>query len=262
MKTSARIFFTIAMMISSLSYCQTKLYFIGGIHNGNLGYNSDTIYGILEQIRPDAILYEYDSIFFNADFTFNTVMWPGTLKSVEAIASTKYQTEYGGKIRPFDIEGRNKFYFENEYGTKEPEMIGKIDSLYTYNLLDEKGRKDVELFFTTLSLTSLRGYSLEDVNSEMFRKMCELKHFIIWDLNIEIVKSSSELKEFVEFAEIRRDFWIKRNNAMVEHILFWCNEFKGQKIVVFTGSEHLYFLHNIIQEVAKENNIEIIEYWK
>jgi len=189
-------------------------------------------------------------------------MWPGTLEGCDAIASTKYQKEHNGILRPFDIEGRNKFYNDHEYATKEPEMLFKIDSLFRNNVLAEKNYQEFEFFFTTFYLTSVRGYSLEEVNSLMFRRLCELKHYIVWDLNVEIVKNTPALHEYIEFAEIRRDFWIKRNDAMVEHILFWCNEFENQTIVVLTGAEHLYYLYNNLEEIAEEKNIEIIEYWK
>ena len=253
---------TISIFICSITFGQTKLYLIGGIHNGSPGYTSDTIYNILVKTQADIVLYEADSLFFNEDFTLRTDLWKNMTLGLDGTACTKYQKENGGILRPFDIEGRNDFYWKNQYGTKEPEMMQKIDSLFTNKLLSEKDMEDIEFFFTTFYLTSLRGYTLEEVNSPMFRKLNELKHNIVWDLNVEIVKNSPELEEYVEFAEIRRDFWIKRNDAMVKNILFWCEEYKDQTIVVLTGAEHLYYLYNNIEEVAEEKNIEIIEYWK
>ncbi len=56
-------------IIYSFSQYKTELVIIGNIHEVAPNYNADTLYTILEQIKPDIILHEID-LPFTKDFKF------------------------------------------------------------------------------------------------------------------------------------------------------------------------------------------------
>lgn len=68
-----RIFTFLILLLIFRSYGQqekTEVIVIGSIHQEVPNFNSETLYKILDQIKPDIILIEMDSSFFTKDFQF------------------------------------------------------------------------------------------------------------------------------------------------------------------------------------------------
>ncbi|MCC9136782.1 hypothetical protein ACFSKU_10240 [Pontibacter silvestris] len=53
---------------------ETEITVIGTIHQAASNFNPDTLYEILERIKPDIILIEIDSSFFTEDFRFKILL--------------------------------------------------------------------------------------------------------------------------------------------------------------------------------------------
>lgn len=84
---------------------RTELIIIGNVHEAAPNYNADTLYTILEKIKPDIILHEIDSSFFTKKFKFK---YPSG--NNEQRASRKYSGKHPATlIRPFEFEGRNQY---------------------------------------------------------------------------------------------------------------------------------------------------------
>lgn len=83
---------------------QHKVTVIGSVHFPTKQVNADSIYHILQKIRPDLILMESDSTNFYDDFTFKHLY-----DENEYIAIVRYQMKHPKvKVRPIEIEGRNR----------------------------------------------------------------------------------------------------------------------------------------------------------
>lgn len=235
---------------------------IGTSHNNTIFCNVQILDSVLNLIKPDLILEELDSSFFTSDFRYDTVNYPSILHGSESspadIASNNYQKSHKVDIRPFDITGRNKFYRDNDFFTRQNEMLKDIYSHSIKGLLNERNQSDFNLWVKSLgNVNSIKISSLKELNSEMFMNLLEIQESIYLDKPIEIVETTDSLKKYIEFAHLQKDFWIKRNDTMIKNILYFANDYK--RIVVFTGNLHKYYLMNGLR-LAKGPYI-IKEFW-
>lgn len=241
------------------SYAQTNIYLIGTMHRETSYINADSLYNIFLDIKPDVILVELDSAFFTTDFKLNQERYPDILSTNENMAIHRYRTEFGVNLRPYEIEGRNVFYQENNFFENEQKMFSEIVSLYTSGKLDARNRDDYELIIMCLSIQDEIQYaSLREFNSDAATRWTMLKQRIFYDKMISIARTTPELNHWIVFAQLRKDFWAKRNKAMTANILQFANEFQGKSIIVLTGMEHKHYLKRFLSE----KNIVVKEYWE
>lgn len=81
-----------------------ELTIIGSRHNATNEINADSIYNILEKIKPDLILLESGPHEYDSDFTFIK-----SYEGNEAEAVEKYQRLHSEvNVRPIDITARNE----------------------------------------------------------------------------------------------------------------------------------------------------------
>ena len=137
-----------------------------------------------------------------------------------------------------------------------------IQGLYNYSnkgLLNERNQSDFNLWVKSLkNVNSIKISTLKELNSEMFMNLLEIQETIYLDKPIEIVETTDSLKKYSEFAHLQKNFWIKRNDAMIKNILYFANDYK--RIVIFTGNLHKYYLMNGLKQAAK-GSIITKEFW-
>ncbi|RIV19886.1 hypothetical protein DYU11_23485 [Fibrisoma montanum] len=244
------------LLITSIGYGQNKIWLIGTAHEKNNYINPDTLTAALNKIKPDLILIELEEKHFDKDYNFNTSKYSinDYLTTNENIASYKYKQQRGTQLRPFDINGRHDFYEKENYQVKENNMFKEMLDFYKSNKLSEDCKVDFEILLLALSsYSSLKFNSLKESNSDVATKFLALKNKINFELMISIAKRTKDLEKWVSFAELRKNYWNKRNKIMTENIIKYAKEFKGKRIVVFVGNDHKYAL----VEMLKENNFEI-----
>jgi len=243
------------------NFKKTELFIIGTIHNPTDIINSDTLFNILKKIKPDLILIELDSSFFTKQFDFDTTKYPDILSTNENISANKYRQLYKIDIRPFDITGRNEFYREHDFFTTQSKMYSAISKANDNGQLDTSCADDFELISFTLDLTNKIKYrSLSELNSDVSIKLTKIRQKILYDKTISIVKRTKSLNKWIDFAELQKNFWVRRNNQMAENIEHFANEKSYDKIVVFTGANHLYFILELLKEKQNKNYI-IKDFW-
>ena len=108
MKTNILILITLIIFSSCKTEkkieSKTEIIVIGTQHKPVPNFNSEILFKILEEVKPDLILLELDSIKFTSDFKLKEV------KENELLASEKYRLKYPTtKLRPFEFEGRNQY---------------------------------------------------------------------------------------------------------------------------------------------------------
>ncbi|RYG19088.1 MAG: hypothetical protein EOO07_07565, partial [Chitinophagaceae bacterium] len=115
---------------------KTELTIIGTVHFPTKQINKDTIYAVLENLKPDLILMESDMTNFNSDFTFKS-----TYDENEWNAIAKYKSNFKNTLfRPIEFEGRNNY--RKEQGIQNPDVVLiEINDLDSLNKLSEKHKK-------------------------------------------------------------------------------------------------------------------------
>jgi hypothetical protein len=249
---------------------KTELIIIGTTHFPTKQINKDTIYSILESLKPDIILMESDMTNFNSDFTFKN-----TYDENEWNAIVKYRTNFKNTlIRPVEFEGRNNYRKEN--GIQNPDLvINEINVLDSLNILTEKHKK-IWYRFVELSnsLNELDNSSLKEINSISTGNLVEERQFYQYQKLKEIVDENHEFaklkietakKDSISLRELFKRysyFEELRNRTIINNILKWENKYPNKKIVVLIGFYHKYFLINELKWKQKENNFELNKYNK
>ena len=66
---------------------QTEVCLVGTRHEPCAYFNSDSVHLILSRVRPDVVLMELDSSFFDRNFRFDLERYPDLLSTNETIAA-------------------------------------------------------------------------------------------------------------------------------------------------------------------------------
>lgn len=102
MKKAPLILLIVLILISCKKEKVTEIIILGTLHKPEPNFNSEILFDILENLKPDLILMEGDSSFFTSNFRLKKA-----LNSNEVIASQKYADKYPmTKLRPYGFEGR------------------------------------------------------------------------------------------------------------------------------------------------------------
>lgn len=239
---------------------KTKVYIIGTAHTERNHINAETLEGILGEIRPDVILVELDSTILTKemDFNFDLEKYPDILSSsMENLAMYNYKQKNQVALRPFDITNRNQFYRQSNYHTKGVGLFNDLHAMRANRELSEANEWLFDLAWSILKFYAEAEYvTFEDLNSNVQQKFTELK-YTTYDIFLQICKDEPKLEKWIDFAQLQRDFWIERNQTMVDNISLFSEEFKGKTIAVVVGYEHVYFLVN---QLKTNKNIEL-NYW-
>jgi len=265
MKKSITILFSVLLSISSFAQ-KTEIIVIGNIHQPVPNYNSDTILTILKSIKPDFLLQEIDSSFFNDDFTFKNPP-----KENEGLASVQYiHSNPKTKMRPFDFEGRNEYRKLNGFNPTEGLAIKLLDSLYKKNKLTKSEAAIYKKYNDLLEpLKIAASKDAKSFNNSSNDKICEERQNYQYHKLLSIMQERSEFTNsyykkangekisYLKGFQLASEFWDLRNKTMAKNILHIAEENAGKRIVVLTGFMHRYF---IIRELQKqtENNTNII----
>ncbi len=258
------VFFLFAPALSFPAYPpndgdSTVVVVVGTVHNPSGYYDIQTLCQILDRVRPDLILVELDSSFFTTSMSLKRE-YVGV--SMENRAVSLYLQSHTVPIRPYDIEGRNRIYEQHNYFSLQRELSSALNSAERDSLL---GAKPTLLLNTIIRFDKIgAGFGSERpevINSTACDVAMESKQYYAGEGMLQIVESVPSLVRFTEFARFRRDFWITRNDKMVDHILTWMKVFPARKILVLCGYEHRYYLRNALIERAKSGWFSVSDYW-
>lgn len=241
------------------SESQTEIVVISTVHNDTNYFKTETLVDILKKVNPDLILLEFDSSFFDSSFALLEKYQTISLESRAAATVMRQSSKI--KVRPYDIEGRNKFYAEHNYFKSEAEFYGELSRLNDNNELSSEAKL---LFEALISLSAIRdscgAERPEVINSLACDTALEKKQDYSFKGIKRIIELTPALKKFDAFASLADDFWIRRNEEMVKNIIRYSKEFQGQRIVVLCGFEHRYYLRKRLKEQAAKEGFVLREY--
>jgi hypothetical protein len=207
---------TVSLFLVHVCTAQTYVTIIGTQHTPTDHTNSTDLYRVLDKIKPDVILMEQDSSTMSkiGEFLTNSI-------EIEPTAVKRVQRNYPVIIRPFDYKARNKFYQDNKIFEKEGRFFHTMDSIYNNKLMDSLSLNSYENFIKVNAIlnTVLLG-DLKEINSSTAQGLCKLRQDFnyVQTLNL-ICYRNKYMNKYMNFWKQDGDFWIFRNQTMVNNII-------------------------------------------
>ncbi len=249
----------------------TEIIVIGAQHKPVPNFNSETLFNILETIKPDFILHEQDSSSFDSEFRFIK-----TPTENEGIASSKYIKKYPKtQLRPYEFENRNQYRRDKGMRPTDGLTLRLVDSLYKANLLTVGEAKIFKTYKDALEpLKTIAAQSPEAWNNAKADSLCENRQFYQYKMvpkitntraefvNRFLVKPNGEKISYRDGYQLWADFWDVRNQTMAKNIMTIAEENKGKRIVVLCGFMHRYYILKELKEKIKGKNIVLKEFYE
>ena len=256
---------------ATVSAQKKEVIVIGNVHRPMDAYNADTLYKMLERVKPDIILHEMDSSFFTPDFSFKEPS-----KENEQNASQQYKKAHPATlIRPFEYEGRNEYRRKKGIKQAEEPTMDLLDSLYTAKKLTTKQAAVVTEYKRLTTLLNSFGYKRGiEFNNETTDSISKLRQYYQHYKIREVINQRKEFakrfvitttNEKVSYAEGYNrfcDFWDLRNQTMAKNIVTIIRNNPGKKVVVLTGYFHRYYLLEELNKAKSKANFILKEFYE
>ena len=251
----------------------TDVIIIGVKHSPSPSFNSDSLFKVVANLKPDLILIEQDSV----SSTFKSGVfkpfpdWVMSLRrtfgwgkrGVEYNFLHKYYHDFPKVIiKPMDVafNGTDRKKYIEEYLQLEEDLEVAISEAYDRKEMSDYqsnvhlARKQLEAF------AAARVYgSLQDINAdsttEAIRQleMLENVHFkALVDSVHSLQRFSSRVHKQLQLAKFR-------DEEMVEQILRYIQEYRGKRIVVVVGVLHRYYQLDKLAPKREQLNFKILD---
>jgi hypothetical protein len=251
----------------------TDVIIIGVKHSPSPSFNSDSLFKVVANLKPDVILIEQDSV----SSTFKS----GVFKPFPDWVMSLRRTFGWGKrgvvynflhkyyhdspkviIKPMDVafNGTDRKKYIEEYLQLEEDLEVAISEAYDRKEMSDYqsnvhlARKQLEAF------AAARVYgSLQDINAdsttEAIRQleMLENVHFkALVDSVHSLQRFSSRVHKQLQLAKFR-------DEEMVQQILRYIQEYRGKRIVVVVGVLHRYYQLDKLAPKREQLNFKILD---
>lgn len=237
---------------------KTEIIVLGTVHQATPRYNEKTLLGILENLRPDILLFEIEPSLFNHTLSFLDT----SSDYMESRALATFVKNSEVKVLPYDAE-KNLFYKEQDYFRREAQFINALLDRYNKQRLTPEARALFDSFHAFIkSRDVLAAERPEVINSAASDEVLEHKiHYTYAGLK-QIIELTPALKKFDAFWGAAGAFWVRRNDEMSHNISRFAQEHRGKRIVVICGFEHRYYLRKKLSEQAQLQGFQLREYWE
>ncbi|MFH2052938.1 MAG: hypothetical protein ABIK96_10780 [bacterium] len=237
----------------------TEIVVVGTVHAATPNYSAKDLIRILQKVRPDVILFEYPADMMTPTFEFKSV----DEGSLEQQAVLEYVEQADAEIRPYDIDGRNRYYESTNYFARERQCYQEMGELLGSQDLSIEARRiiaDIEAAFARRD--TLGRSDPATINSYQADTEINEKQWLMYQGIPEIVRVTPELRDCEDFWNLSRAYWAHRNSEMLANIRRYASEFSGQRLVVLCGFEHRYFLRSHLYDWNEPPAYIIKEYWE
>lgn len=251
----------------------TDVIIIGTKHTPSPNYNSDSLFKVVANLKPDVILIEQDSV----SSTFKSGVFKPFPDLVMSLRRTfgwskrgveynflhKYYHDFPKVIiKPMDVafNGTDREKYIDEYLQLEEDLEVAISEAYDRKEMSDYqsnvhlARKQLEAF------AAARVYgSLQDINAdsttEAIRQleMLENVHFkALVDSVHSLQRFSSRVHKQLQLAKFR-------DEEMVQQILRYIQEYRGKRIVVVVGVLHRYYQLDKLAPKRDQYNFRLLD---
>ena len=238
----------------------TEVIIIGTTHNETENFNPDSLYNIFTKLQPYAILMESDSTYMTSEYQLKE-----NIKDIanETKAVTKYLETNSTLLRPYDIANRDNYLNNLRRRRTERRFFEELTELY------ESGRMTSNVSGLISGLMNSMDYAEYLTYNTPFEINRPENDTLIKEINYydfqafhQIINETPELSEYGEYWQDHTNFWVMRNDAMIENIIRYIKEFKGERLIVLCGFSHKPYLKNGLKNLESTGSISIKEYWE
>lgn len=249
---------------------KTEIIVIGAQHRPVPNFNAETLFEILENVKPDFILQEQDSSAFDSNFNFIE-----TQKENEGIASSNYIKKYPTtKLRPYEFENRNQYRRDKGMRPADRLTLRLVDSLYKTDVLTTTEAEIFKTYKDALEpLKKIASKTPEAWNNALADSLCERRQYYQYQMipkitnsreefaNRFLVKPNGEKISYREGYQLWANFWDLRNQTMAQNIMKIAEQNKGKRIVVLCGFMHRYYILKELKKRTLNKNIVLKEFY-
>ena len=252
--------FVVGVVLSGSSPAATEVIVVGTVHDPTRNFSRKALDELLAGLRPDVLLLELDSSYFDDSFELREQFRRITQENNAAVA---LRASSGVALRPYDIEGRNRFFEEHDYFNREQRLYQALHRLHEDGALCDEARATFEALMAAARVRdAFMAERLEVINSAACDAALEMKHRYAFTGLARVVELTPELAECKDFVKLSDEFWRRRNDAMVMNILEHARDFAGKRIVVLCGLEHRGYLRSRLTERAAQEGLVVREFWE
>lgn len=238
----------------------TSIVVLGTVHAPTPRYDQRILAAILERVRPDVILVELDSSFFDESMHIKPAF---EHISMENAAVADYARRHQVTVRPYDIEGRNRIYQEHDYFAQQRKFSSALNAADKTHALDATSQALLGAVDRFDAISAAIGAERPEViNSAASDVAMAHKHYYGDEGLLQIARNTAALRAFETFCTFNRDFWTQRNEAMAAHIQHWTELLHPKVELVLGGYEHRYFLRQRLTAYATSHAVRLRDYWE
>ncbi|WP_454060284.1 hypothetical protein [Elizabethkingia ursingii] len=268
-------FFVISCSTLINPYKDSRIIILGTIHSGAENINTESVYTILSDFKPDIILLEAESNIFEKENVLKTDF--DGINNNEFQATLKYQKENPGvQIKPAELEGRNNYRKELGIYSEAGFVFNKIDELNKkgeLKLSDHEKKHLSKLDSYWDSVESIAKQDLKTVNSKQSDAIVDSLMKYQYNRTRDIVNNHNEFTKFrllssknkkdtITFKEYFNN-WSNfegniRNEGIAKNVIKYYKENPGKKIILLTGFKHRFFIKKHLENL----NIKTIEFYQ
>jgi hypothetical protein len=243
----------------------TEVYVLGLTHKPTALINCDSLYNALEIIKPDLILYEFDSTAFDKDMRLNfkyMYLLPSFLskyQSNETMAFSKYlKFNPNVLIRPYEWNQRVGWHNKNNKAVGK--MFDAVYERYDAGKLSPPHKAIVDNFNDlTKRLDGYADSSIFVINTEGPDSLAELRQNCHYHQLPNIINEDKYFDAFKDISDLNSHYWDVRNKAMAANICQFISLYPRKRIVVFNGFFHRYYLRKELMDKQANLNFKLLE---
>ncbi|EQB90532.1 hypothetical protein HZP64_10105 [Elizabethkingia anophelis] len=268
------IFFTACTTIQN-QYKKSQLIILGTIHSGAENINTNSVYKILSDFKPDIILLEAESNIFEKENVLKSDF--DGINSNEFQATLKYQKENPGvQIKPAELEGRNNYRKELGIYSEAGFVFNKIEELDKkgeLKLSDQEKKHLLQFDSYWEAVDNIAKQDLKTVNSKQSDAIVDSlmqyqyirtraivnNHNEFTKFRLLSSKSKTDTITYKEYFNNWAHFEVNlRNEGIAKNVIRYYKENPGKKIILLTGFKHRFF----IKKYLENQNIKTIEFYQ
>jgi hypothetical protein len=236
----------------------TEIVIIGTVHVPTAKYGVADLVGILQRLKPGVVLFEYPPELMTENFEFKTI----DAMSLEQRAVLAYAKESKARVRPYDIAGRNAFFADTDFFGRQAACNTELNAAARGGGLAAAARRLFdELQEANAARDAIGASDARAINSFDADTALNRKQWLMNDGIPEIVRLTPALSHCEAFWNLSRAYWIRRNNAMLQNIRRFSEQFAGERLVVLAGFEHRYYLRSHFYDGEAVPSPVLREYW-
>lgn len=248
----------------------TEVFVLGTLHRTTEKVDYNDLYNLLEIIKPNLILFETDSLYFDNNMNLKSKWWKVILpkfldkfkqSNLEEFAVQKYifHNKYA-IVRPYEWSNRDKFHKENRILTTPNKVFQKLEKLNSTNQLSTNQKNILEDYYNlTNQLEDFGENTLYEINTAFQDSIARGRQNAQYHKIKTIIDSNDNLIEFREFYRINEKYWDIRNLAMVSNIEKYIKLYPNTRIVVLNGYYHRYYLRHELKKKEADLNFLLKE---